>query len=50
MAPEDEVNQDALAAEWGVALEQETAVPAGSAAPRAPSPNRRRSGASSRSR
>jgi len=33
MAPEDEVNQDALAAEWGVALEQETAVPAGSAAP-----------------
>jgi flagellar motor switch protein FliM len=28
MAPKDEINQDALAAEWGVALEQEPAVPA----------------------
>src|ERR1700693_3423401 len=28
MASKDEVNQDALAAEWGVALEQESAVPA----------------------
>jgi flagellar motor switch protein FliM len=28
MAPKDEINQDALAAEWGVALEQESAVPA----------------------
>ncbi|HEY1474455.1 MAG TPA: flagellar motor switch protein FliM [Pseudolabrys sp.] len=27
MASKDEINQDALAAEWGVALEQETAVP-----------------------
>src|SRR5450631_1687300 len=28
MAPKDEINQDALAAEWGVALKEETAVPA----------------------
>ena len=28
MAPKDKIDQDALAAEWGVALEQESAVPA----------------------
>ena len=33
MAPKDEINQDALAAEWGVALEQEAAVPAVPAGP-----------------
>src|SRR5665647_635069 len=33
MAPKDEINQDALAAEWGVALEQESAVPAASSGP-----------------
>src|ERR1019366_3217419 len=33
MAPKDEINQDALAAEWGVALEQESAVPAAPSGP-----------------
>ena len=33
MASKDEVNQDALAAEWGVALEQESAVPAAPSGP-----------------
>src|SRR5664280_133172 len=33
MAPKDEINQDALAAEWGVALEQESAVPAAASGP-----------------
>ena len=33
MATKDEINQDALAAEWGVALEQEAAVPAAPAGP-----------------
>jgi len=28
MAPKDKIDQDALAAEWGVAMEQESAVPA----------------------
>ena len=29
----DEINQDALAAEWGVALEEESAVPVAAAGP-----------------
>lgn len=33
MAPKDEINQDALATEWGVALEQESAVPAAPSGP-----------------
>jgi flagellar motor switch protein FliM len=33
MASKDEVNQDALAAEWGVALEKESAVPAAPSGP-----------------
>ena len=33
MAPKDEINQDALAAEWGVALEKESAVPAAPSGP-----------------
>ena len=29
----DQIDQDALAAEWGVAMEQESAVPAGASGP-----------------